>query len=252
VLALRTDRALPAGPGAELAGILRRFRQAPGEALDGEAPPALARAVAIAASHGATLTWEVEPATADHDELAAGAGLVLGRELLELHRPLPLEPELAGVGSTVAVRAFVPGQDEEAWLAVNNRAFAWHPEQSGMTLDALLDKEAEPWFDPAGFLLHEADGADGPELAGFCWTKVHAALAPPEGEVFVIGVDPDHHGRGLGRGLVVAGFAHLAARGLATGVLWTEADNLAARRLYDDLGFTTRRRHCWYRSVPVA
>jgi mycothiol synthase len=140
----------------------------------------------------------------------------------------------------VDVRPFVPGRDDDAWLAVNNRAFAGHPEQGGWVESTLARRLAEPWFDPKGFLL--AFDADG--LAGFCWTKIHAATDgdPELGEIFVIGVDPSRAGAGLGRALVVAGLRSLAERGLRTGMLFVDGDNGAALRLYESLGFTTHRR----------
>lgn len=172
--------------------------------------------------------WWVRHAGVRSDEVAAGAALRCDRELLQLRRPLPVQE-----ASGIATRPFRPGVDDAAWIEANNRAFAWHEDQGGLTAEQLRDRIAEHWFDAAGFLLHEVDG----RLAGFCWTKIHADEDPPLGEIYVIAVDPDFAGRGLGRALTLAGLEHLHAVGLEVGMLYVEADNAPARGLYRSLGF---------------
>jgi mycothiol synthase len=146
-------------------------------------------------------------------------------------------PRPTGLPFEVTTRPFELGRDEAAWLEVNNRAFHEHPEQGGWDLATLQAREREPWFDPAGFLLHEEDG----KLLAFCWTKVHADAVPPIGEIYVIAVDPSAHGRGLGREMTLAGLDSLARRGVRTGMLYVDDDNVAAVALYRSLGFTTHR-----------
>jgi mycothiol synthase len=137
------------------------------------------------------------------------------------------------------IRAFQPGRDEAAWLALNAAAFAHHPEQGRWTARDLAERMAEPWFDPAGFLLLERDG----RLVGFHWTKVHppGEYGPdPVGEIYVLGVHPDAAGGGLGRRLAAAGLIHLAQLGLRSVVLYVDGDNTAALRLYESLDFHIR------------
>jgi mycothiol synthase len=171
--------------------------------------------------------WVPKP-TPWWDATARTVGLERGRDLYQMRRALPLDDSTP----RVEVRSFVPSQDEAAWLEVNNRAFASHPEQGNWELDTLLEREAEAWFDPDGFLLHERDG----RVAAFCWTKVHDG-EHPLGEIYVIGVDPDFQGTGLGRALVLAGLDHLSATGLKTAMLYVDADNAPAVGLYYALGF---------------
>jgi mycothiol synthase len=199
-------------------------------------PLLLARAIDVVADAGGghVTLWLHGPSG---DELARDCGFVLERELLELRVPLPLDVEPRWP-SGVTVRTFVVGADDEAWLAVNNRAFAGHPEQGGWTLSTLRQRQCSDWFDPEGFLL----AYDGDALAGFCWTKVHPPSPPKEpaalGEIYVIGADPSQQGRGLGRALTLGGLASLARRGVTVGMLYVDGANAAAVGLYRSLGFT--------------
>jgi len=189
---------------------------------------------AVAAEGGGEVHWWVQGADDVDRDVAAAAGLSPGRRLLQLRRPLP-----TGLAVEVETRAFRPGHDEAAWVDVNNRAFAGHREQGGWTVDTLRRRESESWFDADGFRLHERDG----RLAAFCWTKLHEAdrADPPLGEIYVIGVDPDFQGLGLGRQLTLAGLDSISARGVATGMLYVDAANTKAVGMYEGLGFTHHR-----------
>ena len=193
-------------------------------------------AIDIVASEGGghVHMWVPKPTPA-HDAIAEGVGLARGRELLQLRRPLPVDDAHRYGAEPLAVRAFRPGADEEAWLEVNNRSFRHHPEQGDWDLETIKSREEQPWFDPDGFLLYEESG----RLAGFCWTKIHRDVEPHLGEIYVIGTDPDFEGHGLGKRLVLAGLDWLAGKGLTVGMLYVDAANEGAVHLYEKLGFTT-------------
>ena len=189
--------------------------------------------------------------------VAEAAGWSAVRELHKMRMPLrDLGPEVPGgpweapelpepelrpeVAEKVRIRPFVVGQDEQAWLDANARAFADHPEQGSLTLDDLLQREIEDWFDPQGFFVAVTNtGA----IAAYHWTKTHADGAglsddEPVGEVYVVGVDPAWRGTGLGRALTLAGLRHLRDAGLPWVHLYVDGDNRTAVRLYETLGFS--------------
>ena len=228
-----------ARPGADGApdGVTAELLVAPAARGRGEggALATAAERAAAALAPGPVRAWSHadSPAAA---ALAARRGYRRARELWQMARPLgpsgpPLPPLVVPDG--VRLRPFVPGADEEAWLDVNARAFAAHPEQGRWTLADLLAREGEPWFDPAGLLL-AVDEGDGRLLASH-WTKQHDART---GEVYVVGVAPQAQGRGLGTAVTLAGLHHLQRRGTTLVRLYVEGDNLPARRTYERLGFS--------------
>ncbi len=184
--------------------------------------------------HGGFVTWWVDDADR-FATVAAAAGLSPTRGLHEMRRPLPM-PER----SSLISRPFVPGVDDAAWLAVNNRAFAGHAEQGGWVAEQLHARFDEPWFDADGFRLVDDPERPG-SLIAFCWTKVHGDHDPPLGEIYVIGVDPAHHGQGLGRQATLAGLDWLTDAGLPWASLYVDAGNAAAVHLYRRLGFDVHR-----------
>jgi mycothiol synthase len=212
-----------------------RRRQGLGRALTGE--------LAVAADGRVLRLWAHGdlPAAA---ALARTAGFERFRALWQMRRSLsePLDQPALPAGRVL--RSFLPGQDEDEWLKLNGRAFAKHPEQGGWTRHDLELRERELWFDPAGFFIAERDG----HMTGFHWTKMHD---PTLGEVYVVGVDPDEQGSGLGRALTLAGLRYLRDRGAAQAMLYVDEDNVPAIKMYEGLGFTQTTVDAMYRRGPA-
>lgn len=149
------------------------------------------------------------------------------RRVLRMNGPFPDGPGPSDVGLGTAA---LP--ETEEMIEVHNRAFAGHREASGMTAQGLADLRAMPWYDPAGVVSALVDG----RLVGFCWTKLHP---DGDGEVYLLAVDPDVRGRGVGELLARAGYEHLQQRGAQRAMLWVDGDNEAAIALYRRLGLET-------------
>ncbi len=209
---------------------------------------AVARDTARAAGADGVRVW-AEGGDPAAQGLARRLGLEPVRELVLMSRDLtpgtsPSAPVPLPDG--VTVRRFVVGQDEDALVRVNARAFDWHPEQGRMSLADLRARQTEPWFDAADVLLLEEDGA----LVAFVWLKL--VQGEDAGELYVVAVDPDAQGRGLGTATTALALRHLADAGLAQATLWTEADNVRAVATYARAGFTVASSRVQLGDAPQA
>jgi len=237
------------GPSAELA-VHPTFRQ---QAIGRQLVQEL-----LAISDGRLRLWahsERTPAT----RLAETMGFERHRVLWQMRRSLhALLPE-AHFPDGITVEPFAVDRDEVPFLELNAQAFADLPDQSSWELEDLRRRETEDWFDPSGFLMawaHTDDDSQHPTLAGFHWTKVHgghehdgAHSHGAIGEVYVLAVNPNWHGTGLGRALTLAGLHHLRRLGLDQVMLYVDASNVTAIRLYEGLGFVRWDTDVMYRII---
>lgn len=158
-------------------------------------------------------------------------------EVADFHEPEGVE----ALDLPSSVARFGRDTVEEAWLAANNEAFSWHPEQGGWDRSRLSRAQEADWFAEEDVLfLWEADTQ---RMAGFHWTKWHADESPAFGEVYVVGLASAFRGRGLGDPLLRLGLDHLVTRGAERVILYVEADNRPAVRVYEELGFHIAEEH---------
>lgn len=179
--------------------------------------------------------------------LAASAGLEIARELLVLRLTFDGSPAPERALDGVTLRAFAPA-DTDAVIAVNARAFAQHPEQGAMDHADFARRTASDWFDPDGLFVAERDG----QVIGFHWTKVENVPGVGRiGEVYVVGIDPDAQGGGLGTALTARGLRHMYELGLSIVDLYVEGDNAPALKVYKNLGFEEWKKDTLYQAPPA-
>ena len=142
----------------------------------------------------------------------------------------------------VTIRSFAPG-DEAGWRRVNNAAFDWHPEQGSQTAEDFAEIVEAPDFDPAMVVIATRDD----EVIGFHQTKLTDTDDEGRlGEVYVVGVDPSIHAKGVGKALTIEGMTRMLAAGAQTIELYVESDNPPALGLYERLGFHVAVAHVSY------
>jgi mycothiol synthase len=183
-----------------------------------------------------------------HGDLPAAKAIAASLKLERLWSNLLMSKslgEIQPVTSKYPIRTFIPGLDNQAFLALNNNVFTNYPDQGGWSEDDLKVRINESWFDDKGFFVAEDKG----ELIGFCWTKIHGAHTHSHtggdddhghealGEIYVLAVNPDYKGQGIGRDLTITGLNYLKYQGLNNVMLYVGVENKPAFNLYKSLGF---------------
>ncbi|MGA0884509.1 MAG: mycothiol synthase [Ilumatobacteraceae bacterium] len=191
------------------------------------------------------LTWWARAHDPWVEHIASSLNFVEHRKLHQMRIPLTTDTRNEFWKGSASTRSFVLNQDEDDWLAINNSAFASHEEQGGWSREQLARRLEAPWFRSDDVRLYPTSGA----ISAFCWTKRHEAdLHEPElGEIYAIAVDPSKSGMGLGKQMVMAGFSHLADTGIQLGMLYVDADNTAAMKLYESIGMEVHHTDRAYR-----
>lgn len=163
---------------------------------------------------------------------AEDAGFGLDRRLDILGRDLARSVPAVDLPAGTALRTYEPGVDDGEIVAVLAAAYAGTPD-GGWDEQRFSRRRAYQWFDPDDLLVAVRDD----QIVGLHWTKRRGGDV---GEVYNLAVHPAAQGGGLGRALLRAGLRHLADRGCRDVLLWVDAVNEPARRLYVAEGFIDR------------
>ncbi|MFC2034764.1 GNAT family N-acetyltransferase [Chloroflexota bacterium] len=94
---------------------------------------------------------------------------------------------------------------------------------------------------------------DGDKVVGYCWTEIPSVKeyvsVQRKGRVYMIGVDPDYRGMGVGRRVLLAGLAYLKSKGLQVTELTVDSNNKTACTLYQSISFEVWKSNLWYEKV---
>jgi mycothiol synthase len=172
-------------------------------------------------------------------------GFTFLRRFLELRLDLS-ETDLPEI-SKIAPRCRSLQPSEEGRLSqLQNRSFTGSWGFNPNTIEEIIHRISLPNSSPDDiFLTFDSD-----KPVGYCWTRIEfwKNKAPGEGtgRIYMLGVDPDYRGEGLGRQLLLVGLSYLKSKGLRVGELTVDSENKIAGALYKSVGFKLRTSSLWY------
>jgi mycothiol synthase len=167
------------------------------------------------------------------------------RRFLELRLDLPKMhlPEISKISPQF--RPLQPGEEEKL-TQLQNRSFTGAWGYHANTVKEILYRINLPSSSPDEIIL----ALDVDKPIGYCWIRITfwQDKAPSEGtgRIYMLGVDPEYRGSGLGRKLLLAGLSYLKRKGLQVVELTVDSENKVACNLYKSMGFKPWTSSLWY------
>jgi len=164
--------------------------------------------------------------------------LHLTLELSEVHLP---ETEQGALSSR-----HLQAGEEDKLTRIQNRSFAGTWGYNPTDVEETVYRLNLTGRSPEDVILI----CEGDRPVGYCWTLVDpeasAAAGTNVGRIYMLGVDPDYQGSGIGKQALLAGLAHLKSKGIEVAELTVDSQNPAACALYESGGFKISSTSAWY------
>jgi len=173
-------------------------------------------------------------------------GFRLVRRFLELRLDIP-KVRWQDIDQTALRCRHLQRGEEDRLTQIQNRSFAGTWGYNPNTVEEIIYRTNLSNCSPEGIVL----AYDGDKAIGYCWTRItrEAAAGEEKGQIFMLGVDPDYRGKGVGKGVLWAGLSYLKSKGLRVAELTVGSENKVACALYQSVGFKTWMSSLWYEKV---
>jgi len=170
------------------------------------------------------------------------------RRFLELKLDL-YASQLPDIDKNDILFRFLRGGEEEKLMNIQNRSFANTWGYNPNTLEEVIYRSSLPNCSPEDVIL--ACEADNP--IGYCWTRrifgKNDTKSSDKGRIYMLGVDPNYRGRGVGKKVLMAGLSYLKSKGIKSVELTVDSENKVACSLYRLTGFDVLGCSLWYEKV---
>jgi len=203
-----------------------------------------------AARRASSLGARVVQGSIAEDDVAARnllsrLGFRFVRRFLELRLELSEAQLVDGEHFALGCRPLRRGEEDKL-VEIQNRSFAgtwgYHPN----TVEEIAYRVSLSDCCPEGIILIY----EGDQPVGYCWATIdeegNKAAGTRKGRIHMLGVVPDHRGKGFGRRALLAGLSYLAGGGIEVAEVTVDSENTEACALYESVGFKTWSTTAWY------